>query len=371
MKPSTISQSSAQLLDGLKDPRLALKLLDKIGPRATAATVMEVCGTHTTALFATGVRQALAGRISFVSGPGCPVCVTPIEAIERAFHLAQRRNTVLFCFGDMLKVPAASGSLESARAKHGARVHIIYSPIEAVEYAASNPGIDAVLFGIGFETTIPLFASCVQRAARLQLSNLHLLTAFKLIPPAIDALLSSGDVDVDGFLLPGHVSSIIGGDAYRFMAERYHLPGVITGFEAVDLLEGILLLLDMIDSRIPAIKNQYARFVSPQGNRRAQDLISSVFTICDSKWRGLGKIRDSGVMLSGDFSRFDAETLLDAEIGTYSEPEGCGCGDVIIGKRAPTECALFGTACTPAHPIGPCMVSREGACAAYHHYGGR
>ena len=358
MKPSPISHSSAPLLDGFKDPRIARRLLDKIGARATAATVMEVCGTHTTALFATGIRQELSGRIRFVSGPGCPVCVTPLESIERAIHLARRKNTVLFCFGDMLRVPGASGSLESARANHGARVQVMYSPLEALEYAGNKPGIDVVLFGIGFETTIPLFASCMQRAAALRLNNLYLLTAFKLIPPAIDALLSSGNVRTDGFLLPGHVSSIIGEDAYRFMAERYHTPGVIAGFETVDLLEGILLLLDMIDQRAPAIKNQYARFVSPHGNRRALDLIASVFTACDSRWRGLGKIRNSGIELAGDFSRFDAKALIDSAIGTFYEPEGCSCGEVITGERVPTECALFGSACTPAHPIGPCMVSR-------------
>lgn len=371
MKPSTISHSSARLLDGFKDSRIALELLDKIGPRATAATVMEVCGTHTTALFATGIRQGLSKRVRFISGPGCPVCVTPLEAIERAIHLACRKNTVLFCFGDMLRVPAASGSLESARANHGARVQIMYSPLEALEYAVSEPGTDIVLFGIGFETTIPLFASCMQRAAMLQLNNLYLLTAFKLIPPAVDALLSSGGVRADGFLLPGHVSSIIGENAYRFMEERYRVPGVITGFEAVDLLEGILILLDMIDRHAPAIKNQYARFVSPHGNRRAQDLVASVFTVCDSRWRGLGEIKGSGMKLARDFSRFDAEALIDIEIVMPSEPVGCNCGDVIIGKCAPTECALFGSACTPTHPIGPCMVSREGACAAYYYYGGR
>jgi len=332
---------------------------------------MEVCGTHTVALFAAGIRQGLSERIHLASGPGCPVCVTPVESIEKAIGLACRSNTVLFCFGDMVKVPGASGSLESARANRKARVKVMYSPLEALEFARHEPRTDVVLFGVGFETTIPLFASLVQRAVAHRVKNLYLLTAFRLIPPALEALVSSGDVRIDGFLLPGHVSSIIGADVYRFMAERYYVPGVIAGFEAVDLCEGILLLLDMIRRREPAIKNQYTRFVSPLGNRRAQDLIASVFTTCDSHWRGLGEIRNSGVRLAGDFSRFDAEALIDFEIGTASEPDGCRCGEVITGKRTPTGCALFGAACTPAHPVGPCMVSREGTCAAYYHYGGR
>ena len=371
MKPLSISHSSASLLDNFKNPQIARGLLEKINSCTTAATLMEVCGTHTVALFAAGIRQGLSERIHLASGPGCPVCVTPVESIEKAIGLACRSNTVLFCFGDMVKVPGASGSLESARANRKARVKVMYSPLEALEFARHEPRTDVVLFGVGFETTIPLFASLVQRAVAHRVKNLYLLTAFRLIPPALEALVSSGDVRIDGFLLPGHVSSIIGADVYRFMAERYYVPGVIAGFEAVDLCEGILLLLDMIRRREPAIKNQYTRFVSPLGNRRAQDLIASVFTTCDSHWRGLGEIRNSGVRLAGDFSRFDAEALIDFEIGTASEPDGCRCGEVITGKRTPTGCALFGAACTPAHPVGPCMVSREGTCAAYYHYGGR
>lgn len=371
MKPLNISNSSASLLDNFKNPQIARRLLEEIRSRTTGATLMEVCGTHTMALFTTGIRNGLPEHIHLAAGPGCPVCVTPVESIESAIGLACRKDTVLFCFGDMVKVPGASDTLESARANRGARVRVMYSPLEALEFARNEPRTDVVLFGVGFETTIPLFASVVQRAAAHRIENLYLLTAFKLIPPALEALLSSGDAGIDGFILPGHVSSVIGAGAYRFMAERYHVPGVIAGFEAVDLLEGILILLDMIDRREPAIKNRYARFVSPLGNQRARDLIASVFTECDSTWRGLGEIRNSGVRLTGDFSRFDAGALIDFEIGAVSEPAGCGCGDVIKGKRTPTECALFKAVCTPAHPIGPCMVSHEGACAAYYYYGGR
>jgi hydrogenase expression/formation protein HypD len=271
----------------------------------------------------------------------------------------------------MLRVPGASGSLESMRADHGARVKVMYSPLEALEYAGRERRIDVVMFGIGFETTIPLFASCMQRAAELRLNNLYLLTAFKLIPPVIDALLSSGNADINGFLLPGHVSSIIGENAYRFMTDRHRVPGVITGFEAVDLLEGIWLLLDMVDRREPAIKNQYTRFVSRHGNRHAQSITSSVFTTCDSRWRGLGEIRDSGMRLADDFHRFDAGALIDSEIGPLPEPDGCRCGEVIAGRLAPSQCALFGSTCAPAHPVGPCMVSREGVCAAYYNYRGQ
>jgi len=330
---------------------------------------MEVCGTHTVALFRTGIRDGLPKNINMVSGPGCPVCVTPIETMEKAIGLACRKNTCLFCFGDMLKVPGSKESLESARANRNAQVHMMYSPLEALEYAEKNRDKDVVLFGVGFETTIPLFASVLMRANKLNNNNLYMLSEFKVIPPALEALLSTEDSGIDGFMLPGHVSAMIGADAYRFMSDRYGMPGVITGFEPVDMLQGISALLQMISNGKGEIRNEYTRVVSPQGNKTALGIIKTVFGGCDSVWRGLGTIPGSGLRLKNEFERFDAERLIDFEIGSVSEPKGCKCGEVIKGKCKPTDCGLYGTRCNPSEPVGPCMVSSEGTCAAYFKYG--
>jgi hydrogenase expression/formation protein HypD len=330
---------------------------------------MEVCGTHTAALFTTGIRRALPDGIRCISGPGCPVCVTTAEEVEKAIMLAGRKNTVLFSFGDMVRVPAASGSLESARAQGRASLRVMYSPREALEYARKEPDADVVLLGVGFETTAPAFAAVLTEAGDEKIGNLYLLPAFKLLPPALDALLAGGDAGIDGFILPGHVSVIIGVDAYRFLPERYGLPGVVTGFEAVDILEGILMLLEMIERGEPAVRNQYTRFVSPEGNPKARALVDAVFAPCSARWRGLGEIAESGLRLKSAYGRFNAEALIDAEVPQAPEPEGCLCGEVIRGKRIPPDCALYKTRCNPSSPIGPCMVSGEGTCAAYFKYG--
>lgn len=373
MRPSAISNSSTDILDNFKNPEIARKLVGRIQAYRAPVAIMEVCGTHTMALFRTGVRAALPENIRLVSGPGCPACVTPPEAIETAIGLACKKDTVLFCFGDMMRIPAASGSLESVRASRGARVKVMYSPREALDYARREPRHTVVLFGIGFETTIPLFASVILRAREENIGNLFLLDAFRLIPPAILALLSHGDISIDGFLLPGHVSSIIGERPYGFMPAQYRVPGVITGFEATDMLEGILMLLEMIRTRRPAIRNQYSRFVPPGGNRKARAVMQKVFDErnCDAVWRGLGIIRDSGLRLGDEFKRFDAAALVDFPVPAIPEPEGCICGEVIRGTRTPQECARYGGDCAPAHPAGPCMVSSEGTCAAHYNYGGR
>lgn len=331
---------------------------------------MEVCGTHTVALLRSGIRAGLPENVRLVSGPGCPVCVTTSAMIEKAVGLACRKNTVLGCFGDMMRVPGAGGSLESARAERGADVRLMYSPLDALEWARNEPREDIVLFGVGFETTIPLFASVMKRARAEGLENVYLLCAFKLIPPAIEALLECGELAVDGFLLPGHVSSIIGVGAYGFIAEKHHVPGVIAGFEAADMLDGILLLLEMVEKGEPRIVNGYARSVPEEGNPRAREIVRSVFEECDSDWRGLGRIGRSALKLRGGYACFDAEPLIDFKIAEAPEPEGCACGDVVKGLKEPSDCGLFGTRCTPSHPVGPCMVSSEGSCAAYYKYGG-
>jgi hydrogenase expression/formation protein HypD len=358
-----------ELLDNFSDPFLARKLLDKVASYNKEVSFMEVCGTHTVAIFKTGLRSGLPDNINLVSGPGCPVCVTPLNDIEKAIGLACRNNTVLFCFGDMMRVPGVTGSLETARAEKSAQVKIIYSPIEALDYAKKNPDQDVVLFGVGFETTVPLFASVMLRAHQENLTNIYLFSAFKLVPPAIDALLASGEVNLNGFLLPGHVSAIIGADAYQFMVEKHNTSGVIAGFEVVDILTGIDCLLDIVENKEIAIKNQYHRVVSAQGNRRALDIIYKVFIESEATWRGVGEIPQSGLSLHADFAEFDAEQLIDFSVDEVSEPKGCRCGDVIKGLSKPADCPLYKTKCTPSNPVGPCMVSSEGTCAAYYKYG--
>lgn len=330
---------------------------------------MEVCGTHTAALFRTGIRAALPGTIRCLSGPGCPVCVTPPETVETAIGLARRKGTVLFSFGDMLRVPGRDGSLETARASGAARVRMMLGPVEALEHAVRAPREEVVMFGVGFETTIPAFAAVLRRAAAAGVGNLFLLPAFRLIPPAIEALFSGGKAPADGFLLPGHVSAVIGARPYAFLPGRYGVPGVIAGFEPVDLLEAILALLGMIERREPAIVNRYARFVPAEGNPRARALMDEVFAPCDSRWRGMGDLPASGLRLRDAFARFDAARLVDFEVPPAGEPAGCICGEVLRGSRTPAECPLFRRRCTPAAPVGPCMVSAEGTCSAFYQYG--
>jgi len=370
LRQSTVSNDFSSVLNEFKNPAIAASLLQRIRLHSKQMTLMEVCGTHTVALFRSGIRLALPGTIRLVSGPGCPVCVTPPVDMETALALALRKNTVLFCFGDMLRVPSHGRSLESVRAVHEARVKIMYSPTEALEFARRETGADVVLFGVGFETTIPLFASVMSTAAEQNIHNLYIHCAFRLLPPALELLLSSEDLGIDGFILPGHVSAIIGQKPYEFMGSKYRVPGVITGFELVDMLEGILMLADMIAKGEHGIKNQYSRFVSFQGNRRAQDLIYSIFEECDAEWRGVGKIKMSGLRLKDTYKRFDADTLLDAKVAAPPEPKGCLCAQVILGRARPEDCALYKKVCTPSYPIGPCMVSSEGTCAAFYKYGG-
>ncbi len=331
---------------------------------------MEVGGTHTVAIRRGGLRAALPAGPRLISGPGCPVCVTPGREVEKAIRLACEPGVLLFCFPDMLRVPGACGSLETARATRGARVRTIYSPIEALEFAAGEPGRKAVIFGVGFESTIPIFASVLRRARGRGIRNLFLLPAFKLLPPGLAALLSRPGIGVDGLILPGNVTAVIGADAYRFIAARHRLPGVVAGFEMSDILRAILMLLEMIAEGEPRILNEYTRFSDDRGNAAALAAVREVFTPRDSVWRGLGTVPGSGLGLNEVYAAFDAETLLEGEVPPVPDPPGCICGDVIVGAREPEECALFGGRCTPSRPAGACMVSGEGACAAHYLYGG-
>jgi len=331
-------------------------------------TFMEVCGTHTMAIYQFGIRSILPPGVRLISGPGCPVCVTPIGYVDKAVAYARLPDTIIATFGDMLRVPGSSSSLMEERAR-GADVRVVYSPLDAVSLAGRNPGKRIIFLGVGFETTAPTIAGTILKAEENGLDNLFVLASHKTIPVPMRILSSDPDLGIDGYLCPAHVSAVIGGDAYRFLAEEDGIPCVVTGFEPADILQGVSMLARQIVERRSEVEIQYRRFVTREGNRKAQELMSRVFIQCDSVWRGLGAIPDSGLAIREEFSRFDVEKSLPVVVEQSREPSGCLCGEVLKGKVSPFECPLFGTSCTPEDPVGACMVSSEGSCAAAYKYG--
>jgi hydrogenase expression/formation protein HypD len=329
--------------------------------------IMEVCGTHTVALRRTGVLSLLPDGVRLVSGPGCPVCVTPASYIENALRLIEEEDAVIATFGDMLKVPDRFGSSLSSYMGTD-RVKIIYSPWELVEYAETAVR-DIVFLGIGFETTIPAIATVFLEAFKKSISNLFLYPAFKLVPPALRALLGDDSFSIDGFLLPGHVSVIIGRKVYGFLCGEFRVPGVITGFEAEDLLAGIEALLGLIAGGECRVVNAYSRVVREEGNPKAVEVIRTLFEPADSLWRGFGYIPASGMNLKAEYEGIDAEKRFGIPPPVNTDPGTCLCGSIIQGKALPPDCPLFGSGCNPDRPSGPCMVSSEGACAAWFQYG--
>jgi hydrogenase expression/formation protein HypD len=355
-------------LESLRSPDLVRRLAEQLRARdAPAATLMEVCGTHTVAIARHGLRQALPDGVRLISGPGCPVCVTPQEDIDHFIALGGVEGVTLATFGDMLRVPGSERSLEQARAE-GADVLVVYSPMDAVAAAERKPEREFVFFGIGFETTAPAVALAGVEAKRRGLGNFTILCAHKLIPPAMMALLDS-DVGVDGFICPGHVSVVIGSDAYRPVAARGK-PCVVTGFEPADVLAAVQMLLVQIADGRSEVELEYSRAVHPGGNAKAQELLDQVFRAVDARWRGLGTIPKSGYALADGFAELDAAARFEVELPPSAEPPGCRCGDVLRGAIDPPECPLFGTTCTPRNPVGSCMVSSEGACQAHYRYRG-
>lgn len=360
-----------KFVDEFRDGQLARKLVQSLFAKVDGLPplrFMEVCGTHTVSIFRSGLRSALPPQISLLSGPGCPVCVTAQKDIDKAIEVAGKPNMILVTFGDMLKVPGTRSNLQSERAR-GADVRIVYSPSDALTIAQQNPDKKVVFLGVGFETTIPTIALAVKAAKRQQLDNFFLLSFHKVIPPPLKALLDNGDTAIDGFLLPGHVSVIIGADVYSFLAAEYHVPSVITGFEPLDILQGIHMLVDQIGENRADVETQYRRLVTSEGNRIAQTAIVEVFQPSASVWRGIGEIPDSGLVLSPKYATFDAERVFDIDVSYSQEPAGCSCGEILRGVKAPYECKLFARVCTTDNPVGPCMVSSEGTCAAYYQYG--
>lgn len=351
-----------------KDPVLARGLIDSIRALAPEhATLMEVCGTHTVAIARNGIRDLMPQGCRLASGPGCPVCVTANRDIDAAIALARVDDVILTTFGDMTRVPGSSSSLLKEQAA-GRDVRIVYSPLDALDIAKANPGRPVVFVGVGFETTTPLVAMAIKRAAAMGLDNFSVYAAHKNMPGALDVLMGDPALKVDALILPGHVSTIIGMEPYRFLAEKYGIPGVITGFEPLDVLQGIAMLMRQLHEGRAEIENAYARGVMPQGNPVALAAIDDVFETCTATWRGLGPIDGSGYRIREQYARFDALRRFDPAVEETREARGCRCGDVLRGIMAPDECPLFRTVCSPENPVGPCMVSSEGSCAAYYRY---
>jgi hydrogenase expression/formation protein HypD len=354
-------------IDEFRDPALARKLLARIQARSTRPVrLMEFCGGHTHAILRYGLRSLLPDTVDLRSGPGCPVCVTANVGLDRAIALARVPGLILTTFGDMLRVPGSTATLQQARAA-GADVRVVYSARDAVELAAAAPDRQVVFAGIGFETTAPTIAAAVLEARQRRLANFSVLSLHKTMPPPLRALLELGETPLQGFVLPGHVSVVTGLDCYGFLADEFGVAGVITGFEAHDVLRALLRLLRM---ESPAIEIEYTRAVRPEGNPVAQRVLAQVFEEGDADWRGLGVIPRSGLRFREEFAAFDAARRFAVDPGEPLEPAGCRCGEVLRGVVDPAECALFGRRCTPEDPVGACMVSSEGACAARYRYRG-
>lgn len=353
-----------------QDSKICHALLDRLQRALDGKSMrfMEVCGTHTVALFQSGLRSLLPAGITHLSGPGCPVCVTHDAEVAAFLDLAGRDDIVLATFGDLLRVPGPGGrSLKHARAQ-GARVVMVYSPLDALRVAADHPGDTVVFLGIGFETTAPTVAATLLTAKQRRLKNFCVFSLHKLVPPALRALLEDATNGIDAFLLPGHVSTILGLEPYAFLAEEYGVPGVVGGFEPADILLALCRMAEQRRDHAPTVENAYPRAVSAAGNPRARALVEQFFEPVDALWRGLGCIPQSGLALRPEYADLDAVQRLNIVLPQVPPLPGCRCGDVLKGRMTPPHCPLFGKKCTPAEPVGPCMVSTEGSCAAYYKY---
>ncbi|MDF1535071.1 MAG: hydrogenase formation protein HypD [bacterium] len=362
-------------LDEYRDPRVAKALLEKIHGSAgridREIRIMEICGSHTVSIFRAGIKSLLPENVRLVSGPGCPVCVTAMSDMDRMIALASPpdgTDTLVATFGDMIRVPGTKTSLEAEMAS-GADVRIATSPLDAVMWARKHFEKSVVFLGVGFETTSPTIAATVLKARKSGLKNLFVYPAFKLLPPALVALLETPDIAIDGFLCPGHVSVMLGADAYRPVAARYEKPCVIAGFEPIDILLGISNICDQLAENKHEVANAYGRAVSNGGNVKAMGILDQVFEPVDAPWRGLGTIPASGLGFREEFAAYDAIRRFGLDsVEAGSEPKGCACGEVLRGLMDPPRCPLFGKACTPDSPVGSCMVSSEGSCAAWYKY---
>jgi hydrogenase expression/formation protein HypD len=345
-------------------------LISRIQKRSKKkARFMEFCGGHTVTIFRYGIRQLLPPTIEMVSGPGCPICVTANADLDKAIALAKVPRVIIATFGDMLKVPGSYSSLERAKAE-GAEVRTVYSAMDAIDIAEANPKKSVVFLGIGFETTAPTIAASILQAKENWIENYYVLSLHKVCPPVIKALLDSGEVELQGLVCPGHVSTVIGSHPWEFVAQEYGIPCVISGFEPLDILQCVEMLVEQVEKGESRVEIAYKRGVKPEGNQMALKLMESVFEPAPARWRGMGEIDGSGLKLREEYKSFDAETAFDIKTVPAVEHKGCICGEILRGVKTPADCKLFAKACTPENPIGPCMVSAEGSCSAYYLYGG-
>lgn len=360
---------SLTLLDKFRDPDLCKGLLDRLHTLVDQEfRFMEVCGTHTVAIFQSGLRSLLPEKIVHLSGPGCPVCVTHESEVNAFIDLAGRKDVIVATFGDLMRVPGSKGrSLKKAQAD-GAQVAVVYSPPDALKLAADNPDKTVVFLGVGFETTAPAVAGTMLMARQQGIHNFKVLSFHKVVPPALVALMTDPEVNIDAFIMPGHVSAIIGVEPYRIVAEQFGKSAAVTGFEPVDILGSLVFLVEAWKKGEPQVANLYSRIVRDGGNARAREVIDQVFETADALWRGIGMIPGSGLEIREEFEEFDAKKAYGITIVESPALPGCRCGDVLKGKLRPDLCPLFKKACTPATPVGPCMVSTEGSCAAYFKY---
>jgi hydrogenase expression/formation protein HypD len=357
-------------LDQFRDPSLMLALKSEIEREVNANRIykfMEVCGTHTMSIFKYGIRSILPKNIHLLSGPGCPVCVTPVEFIDTAIEISKNDDTILTTFGDMLKVPGTKENLYKLRTE-GYDIRYVYSPIDAIKIAQENSFKLVVFIAVGFETTSPTTASSILLAEKMNIDNFFVLCGHKTMPNAMSAMASSGDLMLDGFICPPHVSAITGTKIYDFLATEHSKACVVGGFEPTDLLQTILMLIKQVNMGKAFVENQYSRVVNVNGNEKAQTISASVFESCDSIWRGIGNIPQSGLKILKKFSRFNALNKFTVTISKSEDNPACLCGEVLAGRKIPTECSLFANVCNPENPKGACMVSSEGTCAAYYKY---
>ncbi len=356
-------------LDEYRDTALAAPLVEELKRAVTKPLrVMEVCGSHTMAIFRNGIRSILPDGLELVSGPGCPVCVTSASHMDAFIEMANRPNVRVTIFGDLFRVPGTATSLAQASAG-GAKVDIVYSAMDALDIAINNPEELVVFLGVGFETTTPTIAATILAAKIRAVDNFIVFSTQKTMPAPMEILLSDPELKIDGLLCPGHVSSITGAAVWKPLAQKYNLACVVGGFETADLLKSLIQLARQVGNNDIKVENTYPRVVSWEGNLRAQNMVKEIFEPTDMDWRGLGRIPESGLKIREKYKDFDAESRMDISLPEASEPKGCLCGNILKGMNTPMECALFDSRCTPANPIGPCMVSSEGTCAAYHKYG--
>ena len=355
-------------IDEYRDAEISQNLIEKIKSISQKEIrLMEVCGTHTVSIFRSGIRSVLPATLSLLSGPGCPVCVTDQAEIDAFIELARIDDVIVTTFGDLMRVPGTRSSLQRESAA-GRDIRVVYSTFDALEIASKHTGKKVVVIGVGFDTTAPTIAAAILAAAQANIDNFSVICAHKLVPPALEALMSAARVQIDGFILPGHVSVIIGLDAYRPFFDRYQIPCVVAGFEPTDILQAISMLVGMLESNSPCLDNAYPRAVTAAGNVKAQQILAEIFEPADACWRGIGMIPRSGLKIRSTYAAHDAVKLFDVQVPDAQTPKGCACGEILIGTKTPPECALYKKACTPMDPVGPCMVSTEGTCAAYYKY---